>query len=204
MPRALVLIALLAFAAPAAAQPLGEAGAPTLTDLALRWAQGDYRAPIVCEIEGTAHRALRRVRIADGPRHVTIATDRIVFYDLEAPDETRCMDPTGGEEPNVIGQLLVTLEARARPDTAEHDFQAALRRDGGFAYGIKAGSLRIGTPGAALREVDFKGGSARLRVVARGSDAQRRLADFGARRKLTLEVEAPDGTALAFDLVQLD
>jgi hypothetical protein len=38
--------------------------------------------------------------------------------------------------------------------------------------------------------------------VQRGSDAYRRLADFGQRRKLHLLLEAPDGTRLGFDLVQ--
>ena len=39
-------------------------------------------------------------------------------------------------------------------------------------------------------------------MVDRGTDAYRRLADFGDRRKLGLVLEAPDGTRLSFDLVQ--
>jgi hypothetical protein len=63
----------------------------------------------------------------------------------------------------------------------------------------------LGEPGEAastLREVDFRGGTADIRKVERGSDAFRRLAEFGQRRKLSLRLEAPDGTRLSFDLVQ--
>ncbi len=104
-----------------------------------------------------------------------------------------------------LATSLLTLDGRSRPDTAAHDFQAALRRQGGFEFQIRAGRLRLGEPGKppdALREVDFKGGTAEIRRVERGSDAHRRLADFGERRKLSLNLEAPDGTRLGLDLVQ--
>jgi hypothetical protein len=131
--------------------------------------------------------------------------NRLAFFDLEAPEGTRCHDETGGEQPNAIGSLALDLEVRARPDTAQRDFELALRREGGFDFRIRAGKLRLGAPGepsSALREVDFRGGKAEIRKVERGSDAFRRLADFGPRRKLTLLLEAPDGTRLSFDLVQ--
>ena len=76
----------------------------------------------------------------------------------------------------------------------------ALRKEGGFQFQIRAGRLRLGAPGkpaSALREVDFSGGTADIRKVERGSDAFRRLADFGERRKLSLALEAPDGTRLS-------
>ena len=54
----------------------------------------------------------------------------------------------------------------------------------------------------ALQEVDFSGGTARILTVERGTDAFRRLAEYGDRRKLTLVIEAQDGTRLNLDLVQ--
>jgi hypothetical protein len=131
--------------------------------------------------------------------------NRLALFDLEAPEGTRCHDETGLEQPNAIGRLGLALEARSRPDTARHDFDAALRRDGGFEFEIRSGRLRLGEPSekpSALREVDFAGGKAEIREVKRGSDAFRRLADFGQRRKLSLTLQAPDGTRLSLDLVQ--
>jgi hypothetical protein len=131
--------------------------------------------------------------------------NRLALFDLEAPEGTRCHDETGGEQPNAIGSLALVLGVRARPDTAQRDFALALRREGGFQFQIRTGRLRLGAPGgaaSALREVDFSGGTADLRKVDRGSDAFRRLVEFGERRKLSLVLEAPDGTRLSFDLVQ--
>lgn len=205
MRRPAALLAPVAAILLAAVVTSGQEPPRDLASLALLWAQGDYRAPIVCEIAGEAHRALRRVRIAAGPRHAARPTDRVLFFDLEAPPDTRCTDPTGGDEPNVVGQLVLAFEeGRGRPDTASYDFQSALRRDGGFRFAIKAGRLRVGPPGAELEEHDLGGGTLRLTRIEPGSDGFRRLADFGPRRKLRLEVEAPDAPRLAFDLVQLD
>jgi hypothetical protein len=131
--------------------------------------------------------------------------NRLAFFDLEAPEGTRCHDELGGEQPNAIGSVALVLDARARPDTAQRDFKLALRKEGGFEFQIRAGRLRLGPPGeavSALREVDFSGGTADIRKVDRGSDAFRRLVEFGERRKLSLVLEAPDGTRLSFDLVQ--
>jgi hypothetical protein len=52
--------------------------------------------------------------------------------------------------------------------------------------------------------VDFRGGRAWLGEVRRGSDAWRRLAEYPAPRKRALRVEAPDGSALELDLVELE
>lgn len=204
--RVLVPTAALALALPLATLATG-AGAQgrDLAELALLWAQGEFRAPIVCTIAGDAHRALRRLRITAGPRHATRPTARVVIDDLEAPPDTRCTDPTGREEPNVVGQVVLTFErGHARPDTASYDFQSTLRREGGFVYVIKAGRLRLGPPGGALVEHDLAGGEARLHLVEPGSDAARRLAEFGPRRKLRLELDAPEAPELVFELVQID
>lgn len=201
-----LLLALgLALAALTPAAPLRAQARPTLADLALLWIRGDYRAPIVCEIAGRAHVALRRVRVTEGPRHGTRPTARVIFFDLEAPPDTHCTDPTGGEEPNVVGQLILAFEGgHDRPDTADYDFKSMLRREGGFAFAIKAGRLRVGPPDGELEEHDLRGGTARVTTIRRGTDGFRRLAEFGPRRKLRLEVEAEGAPTLAFDLVQTD
>lgn len=208
--RPLVALALAATVALAVAEPRAtraqpRGGAPTLGHLALAWLHGDYRAPIVCEIDEVPRRALRRVRIVPGPSGTHRPSDRIVFHDLEAPAGTRCHDELGNDEPNLIGSVTLVWEGRDdRPDLAEHEFSETLRREGGFSFPIATGALRMGaagTPVAELSPVDFKGGRARVRAVTRGTDAFRRLADFGPRRKLVLVLEAPDGARLELDLV---
>jgi len=178
---------------------------PGLNELALEWTRGEYRAPLICEIDGVPYRALRRVLVSPGPRRARTPMNRLAFFDLEAPEGTRCQDETGGAQPNAIGSVALALEVRPRPDTARRDFDAALSKKGGFEFQIPVGRLRVGAPGeavSALQEIDFSGGTAEIRKVERGSDAFRRLADFGERRKLTLVLQAPDGTRLSLDLVQ--
>lgn len=178
---------------------------PGLNELALEWARGEFRAPLICEIDGVPHRALRRVLVSPGPRYARIPMNRLAFFDLETPEGTRCHDETGGVEPNAVGSLALALEDYSRRDTVRRDFDTALRKEGGFDFRIRAGRLRIGAPGeetSTLPEIDFSGGTARIRTVKRGSDAFRRLAEFGQLRKLSLVLEAPDGTRLSFDLVQ--
>ena len=172
--------------------------------LALLWAQGDYRAPLICEIEGTPRRALRRITVRVAPRTSHRAMDRMVFHDLEAPPGTRCYGEAGGAQPNLVGRLMVAFEGRNRPDTADYDFKDTLRRKGGFELRIASGVLRVGAPGRPLSEleaVDFSGGRVALLVVRRGSDAFRRLAEFGPRDRRTLVLGAPDGRSWSFDLV---
>ena len=77
-------------------------------------------------------------------------------------------------------------------------------RDGGFEFRIFSGHLRIGAPGAppaSLETLDLKDGSVTLEAVRRGSDAFRRLAEFGPRNKRVLRLDAPDGRSWSFDLV---
>jgi hypothetical protein len=188
-----------------AAAAVAQSPTPGLNALALEWIRGEYRAPLICEIDGVPYRALRRVLVSPGPRSAPTPVNRLTLFDLDAPQGTRCHDETGVDQPNAIGSLALALEARSPPDTAQRDFAAALRRNGGFQFQIRAGLLRLGGPGEtadALRKVDFSGGTAEIRMVERGSDAFRRLADFGERRKLTLILEAPDETRLRLDLVQ--
>jgi hypothetical protein len=197
------LLNLLLPLATLAQPPLGTD--PGLQELALEWIRGEYRAPLICEIEGVPYQALRRVLVIPGPRHARLPMNRLTLFDLEAPAGTHCHDETGVEQPNAVGSLALTLEARARPDTARRDFESAIRRKGGFEFQIPTGRLRLGEPGkptSALKEVDFSGGTAQILKVERGTDAFRRLAEYGDRRKLSLVIEAKDGTRLSLDLVQ--
>jgi hypothetical protein len=192
--------ALLALALP------GPVAAQGLRELVYAWAQGDFRAPLACTIDGASRQALRRVRIHPGPRGAALPAVRVTLYDLEAPPGTRCAGLASAEEPNVIGVVELVFEGRSRPDTGDVDFRHALRRDGGFDFRIEQGKLRIGAADAAasaLASHDYAGGTARLSAVPPGSDAARRLAGFGAQRQLHLELAAPGAPALAFDLVTL-
>lgn len=200
---ALLLLA-LALPAPLVAQrPAVDLGL-----LALEWTRGVYRAPVLCEIDGETRRGLRRVLVRPDSRRGRRPANELALFDLDVPEGTRCHGLLGEDEPNVVGRLRFALDARSRPDTARHDFAAALRRDGGFTFDVRAGALRVGPADAAPEElevVDFEGGSLEIRRLEAGSDARRRLADFGPRRKLRLELRAPeDGPRLRFDLVQFD
>ncbi len=175
-----------------------------LGTLALLWAQGEYRAPMICEIEGRPIQALRRIRVRTTPRSTTQVMGVVTFFDVDAPPDTSCYSEEGQTQPNLIGKLTLVFEGRDRPDTAEHDFEEELRRKGGFRYRIASGRLRVGTPGAPERQleaIDFKDGNLRLEAVRRGSDAFRRLAEFGPRDKRVLILTAPDGRGWTFDLV---
>jgi hypothetical protein len=195
--------ALAALAAPVAA--LAQATGPDLNTLALLWTRGDFRAPIVCEIDGEARRGFRRIEVEPGPRAVEPPVNRLQFHDLEVPPGTRCIAEARGPVPNVIGSLAFLRRGPARVDTARHDFGQQLRREGGFDFEVVGGRLRAGPSEdpAAAHEIEMKGGRVRFLEVERGSDAWRRLAEFPGRR-LRLLVEAPDGTALDFDLVELE
>jgi hypothetical protein len=179
--------------------------APDENSLALLWSRGDFRAPLVCEIAGEAHRGFRRVLVEAGPPQVVPAVNRLRFYDLEVPPGSRCVTETRGASPNVLGVISFLRRGRSRPDTAQRDFSATLRKDGGFSFEVVSGRLRVGPSEdpEALRVVDFRGGEARFEEIRRGSDAWRRMADLPASRKLKLRLEAKDGTVLEFDLVAL-
>lgn len=186
------------------------AAAQGVRELAFAYAQGDFRAPLTCVVDGTPRQALRRIRIHPGPRQTARPSLRITFHDLEAPAGTRCSSISGQAEPNLIGTLELVWEARTRPDTGEVDFRNQLRREGGFEFRIQSGRLRVGAVEAGKpgeRVVDFAGGKARVEPVAPGSDAARRLAGFGGHRQLGLTIAAPDSSdsmRLSFDLLELE
>lgn len=207
---ALALAALLLLALPSALGAQGRSGGrrPDLALLALEWTRGVYRSPLLCELEGETRRGLRRILVTpDSRRGGREPSNQIAFYDLEVPEATKCHSDVGGDEPNVVGRLRFEHDARSRPDTARYEFKKALEREGGFTFQVEAGTLRVGPAAAkpeALEAVEFAGGTLEVSRIEPGTDAARRLADFGRTRKLRLELEAPDGTSLAFDLVQFD
>lgn len=176
-----------------------------LNILALDWARGNYGSPLLCEVEGEAVRAIRRVLIAPDTGSERGPTDRIQFPDPEARGASRCFSELGSAEPLVSGTLFVSLPGRSRPDTARYDFESALKRAGGFVFDVREGKLTVRgwEPGRDAATVDFKGGVARLHQVKPGSDAERLLRGFSAPRKLELVLEAQDGTTLRFYLFQI-
>lgn len=181
------------------------AHAQGVRELAFAWAEGDYRAPLTCTVEGVPRQALRRVLIVPRPRRAARPGVRLTFFDLEPPPGTHCSSVSGAEEPNLIGALELVWNGRTRPDTGPVDFRNLLRRDGGFDFGIETGRLRIVPTheASAPRLVDYAGGSARLEVARPGSDAARRLSAFGGSRHRVLRLEAADAPPLLFDLTDL-
>ncbi|UCE85185.1 MAG: hypothetical protein JSU66_12655 [Deltaproteobacteria bacterium] len=199
------LLGVAALPARAQVQPDGS-GSPDLNDLALDWVRGEYRAPLVCEIDDRPQRGLRRLMIGPGPRAMRPRANSLRLFDLEVETAKRCFDDLGGEEPNAEGVIHFSLRSRSRPDTARRDFSAALRRDSGFAFDIREGRVRVrrvGEPNAEPRVVDFASGVLRVETVARGSDVERRLLEFGGLRRLTLRLEARDGTTLRYHVIQV-
>lgn len=206
MLRALLLAGLAAVPATLHAQlrPDGS-GSPDLNDLALEWVRGEFRAPLICEFDGLPRRGLRRLLIAPGPRSMLPRADTLRVFDLGAAEATRCFDDLGAEELNAEGVIRFSLLGPSRPDTARRDFAAALRREGGFDFEIREGRVQlqhVGDPDAEPRRVDFASGVLRVRTVPRGSDIERRLLDLGGQRRLTLSLEAKDGTTVRFHVVQ--
>ncbi len=186
------------------AQP-GGGGAPTLNVLALDWARGFFVAPLLCEIEGTPRRGGRRIVIGPSPQRGGPPSNRISFTSLQVAGAARCFTDFGGEEFDVTGAVTIALPGPARPDIAVREFSSALRRNPGFDFEIRSGTLRIESVGPdpePTREVDFKRGRAGLHEIAPGSDAARLLRSYGKRRQLTLELAARDGTRLAYHMVQ--
>lgn len=177
-----------------------------LEHLTLGWARGEFRAPLICTVDGTPRQALRRLTVGPGPRSSPRYMNRIVFHDLDAPAGTACQDHSGREEPNAVGVIGVTYDDKSRrPDLAQYEFQEALRRKGGFRYEIETGRLQMGAAGVPRTElpwVDLRGGVIHLDRVQKGSDTARRLAEFDATRTFRMRLEAPDGQSWTFELVE--
>jgi len=204
-PLLLGLAALALVAASAAsAQPRGP-GEAGLADLALVWALGEYAEPVICPLEQGPVRVARTLVIRPRRRAGHRPLDVVEVRPLELPEGVRgpCTNDLGAPEPEMRGVLRIGLSRHQRPDTAQRDFQQALRRDGGFGFEITGGHLEVQGENGGMRRVDLEGGTARLEVARRGTDAARLLADVGDRPKRVLTVEAADGDRFVFHLVRL-
>jgi len=198
----LLMVSSLA-ASSASAQPRsGEAG---LAELALLWALGEYAEPIICTLEEGPVRGARTVVIRPRRRAEHRSFDVVEVQPLDLPEGTRegCRNDLGEPEPEMRGVLHIGLSRHRRPDTAQRDFQQALRRDGGFDFEIAKGRMEIHEEEDGVREVDLEGGTARLEVARPGTDAARLLGGAGDRPKRILTVEGPEGDRFVFHLVLL-
>ncbi len=190
----------LALAFPATAQ------GPDLNYLALDWVRGRFASPVVCEGGGEAARVQRRLTVAPGPKRARPITNRITFHGIDVKKAERCMDVLGKDQPEVRGGIQITLPGHSRPDLAPSEFRRVLRNEGGFDFDITEGRLQL-TDWSVPRErrvIDLRGGKARFRAVRRGSDAARILSGYESPQKLTLELEAPEGETLQFQLALYD
>lgn len=188
-------------AAAATAQPVPGG----VSSLAVAWSRGEYRAPMICEIDGRPARALRRVVMQPGPPRGARLTGKLILVDLEAPPGTRCYGETGDDQPNLIGTLRFVMDGRTGSDTANHDFDEILRRKGGFQFDVIGGVLRVGPAAASgddLETVALGGSELWMEQVKRGSDAFRRLAEFPERIKRVLVLTLADGRSWRFELVE--
>lgn len=197
-PFAAATLLATALASPVHAQ--GRGGDPTLQDLALAWAMGVYKGPVVCPLPEGPRRVARTVSIQPPRRADYRPMFDVVIESLEVPD-VRCTNDLGGAEPDVVGRFRIAIQGHARPDVARKDFQTALKRDGGFTFEVPSGQVEIRDPEGGARRVRLAGGKAQLTRIARGSDAARMIGDVGDKPRRTLELEAPDGTRLVFQLV---
>lgn len=174
-----------------------------LSELALRWAEGEFGSPLICHIDGEPVRGLRRISIESDALRTRNAVARISFTDLEIENATRCFTELSPSEPNIIGWIQIRLPGSHGRDTGQRDFREAIRRKRGFEFAIKAGVLgiqQVRQPLAPPKRVQFSGGTATLTGVRPGTDTARLLGGFKTPRKLLLELEAKDGTKLAFPL----
>ncbi len=190
-------------------EPTAWAQDAPLDQMALAWSRGRFASPLVCEGPNGLEKTLRRIVVSPGARHRRPPENRIQLLGIEVEGAERCFATLGGDQPDVEGVLLFQYPSYGRPDLASHEFQSALRRDGGFEYRIRAGRLRIAAPdaddeAAGVRQVDFAGGKLGVHAVRPGSDADRVLADFPGARKLTRRLAALDGTQLELHMIQYD
>lgn len=196
-----LVAALAALGAAGVAAAQAGSGEPTLTDLALLWAMGEYRGPVVCQVDGGPRRLARSLRIRPPEQRGYRTLFRLELRPLEVGG-AHCVNDLGVEEPDVVGSAQIGFVHRARPDTARKDFELELRREGGFRYQVTSGEITV-TGAEGPRRVDLAGGVADLRRVEPGSDAARMLGDAEGLPKRTLVLEARDGTRLEFNLVYI-
>lgn len=198
LPAAVLSAVLAVAAAPVAAQT-----GPSLQELAIDWALGRFGSPLICQIEGTPVRGMRRLQVVNGPRQLRSPLARIIFVSMEVEAATRCFTETEKSAPNISGTLEIRFPGAARRDTAHREFKTLLRREGGVEFDISGGVLRlqeVGVATNAARDVDFRGGKARFGLVRPGTDVERLLSAIKSPRKLDLVITARDGTLVKLPL----
>lgn len=182
--------------------PAQQAKDPTLGTLALRWTEGAFLAPIVCQTPDGPKRVNRRLRIRKSRRTEYREMNEITFFPLDIEEATRCFTELGNEQPDIRGSLRIAFPDQIRPDIAQHDFDSALKRAGGFDFAVPSGSLRIsGLDAQDGRVLRVDQGEVKIYQVRRGTDAARVLADWGDRPKRLLTIEAKDGTRIELQTV---
>lgn len=201
--RRLRVIALAALLGSGAAAPAVLAAARDLVlgDYVMLWASGPYTAPAICELPGGPRRVARRILIKP-PRHAKPGAKHRLVIEPIGIGEARCIDELGAPEPEIEGVATLVFRGPQRPDTARHDFEYQLRRDGGFELKVEAGELKVGV-GESQTRVDLRGGALRIHRIGEGSDAARMLGDVGGLPIRTLELESGDGTRFVFHAVYL-
>ncbi len=194
----------LLFAAALSASPARAQGAPSLGDAITAWARGNWASPVFCRIGDETVRGIRRVLIEPAKNPLPGRTEiEIRFIDMQVADAERCFDVVGTEVPNLIGKLQTRYNGTSHPETAQRDFERALKRERGFEFEVVRGRLRVEIVGPGeppARVEDFAGATAWLRQPARSSDAERALAEFRSPRKLELEITTREGTVVRLPL----
>jgi len=168
---------------------------PDLNERVIAWASGRYASPVMCEIDGELVRGVRRVILRPDDSLGREARLTVHFVDMRPDQATRCIDSKGTPQPNILGQLQVKLPGTSHPETASRDFKRAMQRDKGFSLDVSEGTLKLQTvavPAPDPQIVDYRGGTASLRLVLPATDADRELAPFPSPQKLVLIVERQD------------
>lgn len=161
-------------------------------DLVLSWASGEYISPVLCEIGGSPQRIARTLRITP-PKRARRRQEGHRFELEPLGVELSCKTEQGEPAPEMRAIGRLRHKARARPDTARHDFEQAMRRDRGFVLQFESGRLEIGS-GDDVKSIDLKKGTLDIRVLEPNSDEARMLGDVGPLSKRALTLEAADGT----------
>ncbi len=153
---------------------------------------------------------MRPVLVTPGPRTAAPPVARVRIFSLESLQATRCASELVQDEKfDLEGILYVYLDREAPIDLLEKKFRDMLTRDNGFTYKIQSGQMQLRrSPGEdgekpTPETVDFKGGTAKFRLLDPHEDATRILKDFANRRKMELEISTRDGEKLRFHIIHL-
>ena len=185
---------------------MSQAG-PTLQDVAVAWARGSYGSPLICEIDGSPVRGMRRLQITPFVQAGRPTEAKIIFAAMDVEPGTRCFTDLGAAAPNLAGWVRLRLQGKSHADSVKRDFQQMLKRREGVRFDVSAAQLRIEEPregDAEWKRVGLRGATAELRLVRPGTDDARLLADFSAPKKLRLEIRDGDNPVVTLPLFLVD